>query len=279
MIDAPLVSVIIPCRNSEKYILECLNSCSSQTYSNIELIVVDDGSSDSTIELVRAFSEEHPDLPVKVLSHPNKSNLGVAASRVLGFRSAKGKYFSLLDSDDAYEPSRIQKLINYIQNHPCVVLAHSGISIIGDRSEAEQHEHHFSCSPHTPYNLLRLPDALYRLHICNSSVLFRASAIRNLQYATSMLYQREDWLLWVLLARRGPFIQLPEPLTLYRIHPESFSFSNNRSHLKQRHARIEFISLAFLCTFPSFLSPKLLLVLLKSIVGAGSDYVSSFVKI
>ena len=101
----PEVSIIIPTYNSEAYVAQAIESVLNQTYINFEIILVDDASTDSTLEIVSNFNDER----LKVIS--NKQNRGVSYARNCGIKAAKGKWIALLDSDDWYAPERLEKLL------------------------------------------------------------------------------------------------------------------------------------------------------------------------
>lgn len=101
----PLVTVVIPAFNAEFYISEAIESVFSQTYQNYEVIVIDDGSSDSTLQIVEEYCIKYEN--VKLLTHPEHQNRGVSKSRQLGVQQAQGKYIAFLDADDFWEPQKI----------------------------------------------------------------------------------------------------------------------------------------------------------------------------
>ena len=100
------VSIIIPTFNSEKYIAQAIESVLHQTFTNFEIILVDDASQDSTLRIVRSFNDPR----IKILA--NKQNRGVSYSRNRGIKEAQGKWIGLLDSDDWYAPQRLEKLLS-----------------------------------------------------------------------------------------------------------------------------------------------------------------------
>jgi len=263
----PCVSIILPCYNSENHIHEALSSCLAQSYKNLEIIAVDDGSTDSTLECLLSFKSRHPLIRLVVLTHADQCNHGVAASRRLAIEHANGDFISMLDSDDVYEPSKIKSQVNCLLENPSVVLCHTAVRILGDSEYAMEHENHFSSSPLIPYSLDSLPDFLFKLHICNSSVMIRASALRGLHYPASMQNQCEDWLLWVLISRKGKFIQHPCRLTSYRRHSTSLSYQLHGNPLQERFARINFLRLSVVYSFPSCLSLRALMLLIRSLGG------------
>ena len=117
-----LVSIIIPAHNCEKYIADAINSCINQNYSNIEIIVVNDGSTDSTQVIVEGFLY---DPRVKLI---NQENQGVSTARNVGINNSSGKYITFLDSDDTLAPDTIRKnidlfLCRYVCFHYlCIIL-------------------------------------------------------------------------------------------------------------------------------------------------------------
>ncbi len=105
----PLISIIIPVYNAEKWIIETLESVSNQTYKNLEIICIDDGSSDNSCDIVDTFSEK--DSRIKLYKQQNS---GVSASRNYGMEVANGDYFAFIDADDIMLPTMIEKLINLL---------------------------------------------------------------------------------------------------------------------------------------------------------------------
>ncbi|MEB3337772.1 MAG: glycosyltransferase family 2 protein [Leptolyngbyaceae bacterium] len=119
--DSPLVSVIIPAYNAEAFLRETLNSVLAQTYKNIEVLVVDDGSQDQTAEIVRSFTKI--DRRVQLLQ---QSNAGVAAARNLAIQKSRGDYIAPIDADDIWYPSKLEKQVNLIlQSEPSVGLVYA----------------------------------------------------------------------------------------------------------------------------------------------------------
>ncbi|MGD1919826.1 MAG: glycosyltransferase family 2 protein [Pleurocapsa sp.] len=122
----PEVSIIIPVYNSEAYIAQAIESVLNQTYSNFEIILVDDASTDSTIEVARSFQDKR----LKIIS--NKQNRGVSYGRNCGIKAAKGNWIALLDSDDWYAPERLEKLL-LVANQENADLVADDLNLISDR--------------------------------------------------------------------------------------------------------------------------------------------------
>ena len=109
-----MVSIILPVYNSEKYIHKCINSILNQIYANWELIVIDDGSSDNSFNIIKEFA----DMDKRINLH-HFENRGVAASRNTGIMLAKGEYITFIDSDDYVTPDYLDKLVNGIEMYDC----------------------------------------------------------------------------------------------------------------------------------------------------------------
>lgn len=106
MTNSPLVSIIVPTYNNEKYLANCIDSLLAQTFQDFEVIVVDDGSTDQTIKLLKAFKTNPR---IRVHSQPNS---GISAARNQGLKLSRGKFISFVDSDDCVTPDFLEKLIN-----------------------------------------------------------------------------------------------------------------------------------------------------------------------
>ncbi len=113
----PLVSVVIPYYNRERFLLEALESVAGQQYTNWEIVAVDDGSDDAGREIAGRFAAKYP-TQVKLLSHPEDSHQGAGPSRNLGIQNASGKYVAFLDSDDVFFEDTLAREIDAMNNNP-----------------------------------------------------------------------------------------------------------------------------------------------------------------
>jgi len=112
-----LISVLIPAFNRAPYIEEALASVFSQTYPNTEILVVDDGSSDGTYEILK---KHHDEGTIKLLTHPDRANLGQSASLNLGLHEAIGELVAILDSDDMFAPGKLEEQAEFLNSNPDV---------------------------------------------------------------------------------------------------------------------------------------------------------------
>ena len=216
----PLVSIIIPVKDSSKTIEEALLSLCLQTYKNIQTIIIDDGCRDDTVVLAKKIMSSKN---LVILSHPNKKNYGPCISRCCGLARAEGDYICFLDGDDMFQPDKLEYQLQVMQNNSNCILSHTDVNIIGDVTNKATLESYFNTAPPLlRYCYSALPDFLINNHICNSSVMIRRSAIQYF-VALKLKYQFEDWLQWIILSHYGYFFHIPVKLTNYRMSNESFS--------------------------------------------------------
>lgn len=123
MNDKPLVSVIIIFLNAEKFLQEAIDSVFSQTYSNWELLLVDDGSTDASTRIAREVAERFPG-KVQYLEHAGHRNRGMSASRNWGIAHARGKYVAFLDADDVWLPQKLEEQVAILEAHPEVAMVY-----------------------------------------------------------------------------------------------------------------------------------------------------------
>ena len=117
MHDEPLVSVITTFLNTEKYLEEAIESVLNQTYTNFELILIDDGSNDNSIRIGREYTNKYPD-KVHYLEHEGHQNKGISASRNLGVCNARGKYIATLDADDVWVKHKLEQQVEILEAYP-----------------------------------------------------------------------------------------------------------------------------------------------------------------
>jgi len=119
------VSVIIPVYNCERYIASAIRSVLEQTYTNWELIIVNDGSTDGTLEICQSFLEKD----IKII---NQINQGISAARNAGIRNSQGEYIALLDADDIWFPNKLEKQVSFLDSHPLIGLVTCGSWLIDE---------------------------------------------------------------------------------------------------------------------------------------------------
>lgn len=202
-----LVSVIIPCYNSEKYLKTTLECVLRQDYKHLEIIVVDDGSNDST----RTILESYP--AVQVLTHPGNKNQGQSASLNLGVRNAKGTFIAFLDDDDLWHPQKIKRQVEVLQAQPEIGLVHTNGDVI---DEAGRFLYSLMPDDFTEENIPEkiLLDCYIRTP---SAVLVRKKLFDQFGYFDPDRYSM-DHDMWIRLSETSRFHYLPDKLTSYRKH-------------------------------------------------------------
>jgi glycosyltransferase involved in cell wall biosynthesis len=211
MSDKPLISIIIPSYNSARFVLHAVQSALEQTYSPVEVIVVDDGSTDDTRE--RLVTREDR------IRYVYQSNGGPSKARNRGINEAQGDLIAFLDADDQWLPDKLQKQWKSLQANPDTCLVHTDLYRLYEPSGAIVHKYRdrkrFSgyC-----YNEFFWGNALL-----TSSVLVTRRCLEEIGKFDEEIGYAEDLDLWIRIARYFPLSYVVEPLVLYREHPTNAS--------------------------------------------------------
>lgn len=207
----PLISVIIPTYNAEKTIQETVNSVLHQTLDDLELIIINDGSQDRTLEVLSAIDDPR----LKVFSYPNG---GVAVSRNRGLAKATGQYISFLDADDLWTPDKLAAQYQALQDNPNAAVAYSWTDYVDESGQFLG-----VCARATNngnlYQLLLLADVIGS----GSNPLIKAEAIAKVGEFDPAVVPTEDWDMWIRLAEHFKYVAVPAVHVLYRQLPNSGS--------------------------------------------------------
>lgn len=209
----PLISVIIPAYNAAKTIQETIESVLNQTFADWELLVINDGSQDATLEVV----ERIPDTRLNVFSYPNA---GVSASRNRGLAEATGEFISFLDADDLWMPDKLEAQLQALQENPQATVAYSWTDYIDERGQFLYPGSHITANGDV-YTQLLLGDFLEN----GSNALIRREALIEVGGFDESLFGPEDWDLFLRLAAKYHFVAVPRPQVLYRLSTTSISFN------------------------------------------------------
>lgn len=211
----PRVTILLPLFNGEKYIDDALTSARGQTEDQIEIIVVDDGSTDRSREIAEGHAASDP--RVRVFSKPNG---GTSEARNYGLSKARAPYVALLDHDDVFLPTRIELGAAFLDNNPDVAVVGS----YGYRIGATGREIGvFDVGPNSKEHFKRLRDADQVIFLLAASVTFRRDVVLGLGGFRSEQDGIEDVDLWTRVSDDHIVIALPERLVKYRVHAESVS--------------------------------------------------------
>lgn len=202
-----LVSIIIPVYNGEKYIADTIQSVIGQTYKNWELIIVDDGSTDNTSNVVKQFNDSR-------ISYIKKNNTGVSDTRNLGAMISNGEILCFLDADDIWLPENLEKKVEKLINEPKGVLVYSSMYLWDERSDFK------TCK--TTKKILEDDWEKFRKLIAPtipSSAIIKRDSFFEAGMFDINISTSADFDLNIRLRELGEFIYLEEPLVLYRCHP------------------------------------------------------------
>ncbi len=206
----PLVSIITPLYNSERYLRETCASVLAQTFTDWEWIIVDDGSGDGSLAMAREMAAGDP----RILVLANERNQGAAKARNRAIEAASGRYMAFLDSDDLWMPEKLERQLAFME-----------------RTGAA-----FTCTSYEKINEMGSPtgkvvrarkkmnydDLLLRCPVGNSSVLYDAFKLGK--FVIPDIRKRNDYALWLQILKKEQFVYgMPDVLMQYRVRPESLS--------------------------------------------------------
>ena len=209
----PLVTVLMSVYNAENFLSLAIESILNQTYKNFEFLIIDDGSSDKTLEIIKSYNDDRIKLVV------NEENKGLAFSLNLGMKLARGKYVARMDADDISHPKRLAKQVKYLEKH-------SDISILGTWAQLidEKGKHiRFYILPLR--NEIIMAKMVFHIGIVHPSILIRKSDFERLElnYDPQIKLPLEDKELWIRAGGLLKFGNLPSFLIKYRVLPSSVS--------------------------------------------------------
>jgi len=199
------VSVIIPAYNMAELTLLTVKSVLRQTYKNIEIIVVDDGSKDETREVLKEVEEK--------IRYVYKENGGASSARNLGIINSTGEYIALLDCDDLYLPGKIEKAVEALDNDPKIGFVHTGAYFINSEG--------YQVKEYSPKKKQREGNIFSKLllgnYICNSTVVARRQCFEKCGTFDETIFVPADWDMWLRISAQYNAGYIKEPLTIYRI--------------------------------------------------------------
>ena len=206
---SPLITVLMAVYNGEKYLREAIESILTQSYTDFEFLIINDGSSDRTEEIIVSYNDE------RIRYIKNDKNLKLIASLNKGLDLAKGEYIARMDADDISLPNRLEKQVKFMENNPEVGLLGTCVRTIGL-------EDNFDIKYMEGHDQIRLK-LLFDNYITHPTVMLRSEILKknNLKYPD--LLHTEDYALWVLLSNYAKIEILPEILLHYRCHGNNIS--------------------------------------------------------
>ncbi|ARV57668.1 glycosyl transferase family A [Nostocales cyanobacterium HT-58-2] len=209
----PKVSVIIPAYNAMPYLKEAVESALKQTLTDFEVLIVDDGSSDGTVEWVSQIKDPR----VRLISQQNQGSSG---ARNTGITAAQGEYIALLDADDIWEPTKLEKQVRYLEENPAVGLVDTWTVLIDQQGKSTGR---VVVSYAEGDDVWKQLVQFKTVCCCDSTPLIRRSCFEKVGLFNQELPFLEDLDMWIRLASDYRFAAIKEPLVRYRQHPGSKS--------------------------------------------------------
>ncbi len=211
----PTISVIIPAYNAERTILETITSVQQQTFSDLELLVINDGSTDQTLELLNSVNEPR----MKILDYPNG---GVSVARNRGITHARGEFIAFLDADDLWIADKLELQLAALQQHPEAGVVYSWNYCMDEKGEIFYADNPIFFTGNVYAQLL-----LDNFIVNGSNCLIRRQAIASVGEFDPMVAGSEDWDYWLRLALQWPFVVVEKPQIFYRLSSKSISSNVN----------------------------------------------------
>jgi glycosyltransferase involved in cell wall biosynthesis len=207
----PKVSVIIPAYNAMNYLPKAVESVLAQTFTDFEVLIIDDGSLDG----IQQWAAQITDPRVSLISQPNQ---GVSVARNTGINRAQGEYVAFLDADDFWSAAKLEKQVACLAAHPSVGLVDTWITLANEQGEALGEVATTYAAGDVRKQLLET-----NLLNCGSTPLVRRCCFETVERFDPNLRFGEDWEMWTRIASHYTFAVIEEPLTFYRQHPGNTS--------------------------------------------------------
>jgi len=208
-LNPPLISVLMPTFNSGAYLQDAIASVLNQTHTNLQLLILDDGSKDDTLTLAGKFEDSR----IEVFS--STENMGQSLQLNKGIQLSKGEYISIMHSDDIMFPGKLAQQLDYLQRNPLIGVCGCNVQLIGDRTDTWLYpEDDQACKD----------SLLVSVPFAHPAVMMRRSILSGMETVyTPGLAAAEDYDLWVKLANKTNFGNVQQVLLQYRIHDTQLS--------------------------------------------------------
>ena len=207
--NIPLVSVVVPCYNHEKYVKETIESIVNQTYKNIELIVIDDGSKDNSVKVIQELADKYGFIFI------HRENKGLCATLNEGIMLSKGKYLCTCASDDIYILNKIEKQVAFMEQNSDYAMSYGKIIEFDENTEIK-------IEIKNPRSGFIFDSLLFGNFIPAVSQITRKEIFEDIGVFDENLYI-EDWDMWLRIAEKYKIGFIDEYLAYYRIHETNIS--------------------------------------------------------
>jgi glycosyltransferase involved in cell wall biosynthesis len=206
----PEISVIIPVFNAAPFLQESIESILNQTFSDFELIILNDKSTDESLEIIKRIQSKDN----RVIIIDKEQNVGPANLRNEGINAAKGTFIALMDADDIAAPTRFEKQITVLKTNPEIGVCGTGFTFFGSKNNK-------TIKHSTNHDAIKV-SFLYSCNIGNPTVMFKKEVLGDLKFDNDYV-PAEDYDLWSRLLAKTHFYNIPESLLNYRQHDNNIS--------------------------------------------------------
>lgn len=225
MEDNIKISIITASYNYQDYIKETIESVMAQTYPNWEMIVVDDGSKDNSVEVIKQYCQR--DSRIKLFQHEGGVNKGLCKTVQLGIEKSDSEWLVFLESDDLITPDYLEEKVKVIKENPDIEFIFNDIETFGERAENCGYNEYFEMQKDVIRKLGNPADYFYALGKNNfvptfSVVMTKKAVMQTLDYTTKGGQPQLDWSLWRQVALEHKFYYIDKKLTKWRLHKASY---------------------------------------------------------
>jgi glycosyltransferase involved in cell wall biosynthesis len=219
------LTVLMPVYNGERFLKSAIESILSQNFRNLEFLIINDGSTDSSDKIIRSFHDK------RIIHISNERNLGLISTLNKGINLAKGKYIARMDGDDISMPGRLSKQVSFLDENPKISMVAANIQLVDEEeNDLGVWEEDIKCKTEKQIKSL-LP---YTNCIAHPTVVIRTDIAKKFLYDNRQI-NNEDWDLWMRLVSEGYRIsKINEPLLKYRVHSSSITLQSNKKNVTKK---------------------------------------------
>ncbi len=226
------ITVIMSVYNGEKYLREAIDSILGQTFKDFEFLIIDDGSTDSSVEIIRSYTDPR----IRLIQ--NGKNIGLTRSLNKGIKLARGEYIARMDADDISLPERIEKQIEYLDYHP-------DVGVLGTRFFEIDKNGNVRREIYVPLSKRNIERQLYTINcFCHSSVMMRRSCIEKVGLYDETIKYAQDYELWLRMIDVCQLENHPELLHKWRYNTrtgisvkKSYEQNKNAEEIREKHIK------------------------------------------
>jgi glycosyltransferase involved in cell wall biosynthesis len=218
----PLVSVVMPAYNDEKYVGKAIESILNQTFKDFEFIIIDDASKDKSLEIINKYAKKDK----RIIVLKNENNLKICKTLNKGIKIAKGKYIARMDADDWSYPERIKKQVEFMEKNPKVVICGGTMEVCNLKLNPINKREYNETNKEIRNKIF------YWSPFCHATVIYKTNIIRKVGGYDPRFPKAQDYDLYFRLGNEGEFANLKDTLFKMRVNPAGSTFESIRQQEK-----------------------------------------------